>query len=224
MKQFKIVEDCLAHHKVMKVISTNIGRIREVEWRGSKITTGIFKEPVPGPLFLGKNGVKKDEVADLKVHGGSDKACYLYSADHYPFWKERYPEAEWQWGIFGENITVEGLDEGKIRIGDIFQLGQAVVQVSQPRLPCYKLGIRFGDATIVRHFLKSPYPGVYLRILEEGLVSNGDEMNLIKVNRKGMTVSDVFSLFSVNKDNTGLKAMACEQEFLAESIKSDLRP
>ncbi len=207
----------------MIIISTNIGRIREVDWRGQKITTGIFKEPVDEPLFLGKTGVNKDEVADLKVHGGSDKACYLYGSDQYAYWKERFPEVKWTWGIFGENLTVEGLDESRIRIGDIFRIGDATVQVSQPRLPCYKLGIRFGTPKIIKAFLESPYPGVYVRIVEEGRATRDDAMELIKPNPQGMTVAEVYSLFSSNKNDSGLRSQACEQEFLAESLKKDLR-
>jgi MOSC domain-containing protein YiiM len=207
----------------LKIISTNIGRIREVEWRGRKITTGIFKESVDEPLFLGKRGVNRDEVADLKVHGGSDKACYLYSADHYEYWKSQFPDASWKWGIFGENLTVKRLDEGKIKIGDTYRVGTAVIQVSQPRLPCYKLGIRFGNAGIVKKFLNAPFPGVYTRVVDEGYVRTGDKMHLVKENREGMTVREVYSLFSSQKDNTALRNIACEQEFLAESIKKDLR-
>ena len=177
----------------MQIISTNIGRIREVSWRGQKITTGIFKEPVNEPLFLGKMGINKDEVADLKHHGGSDKACYLYSADCYPYWKKRFPGQDLNWGIFGENLTVEGLDEGTIKIGEVYTIGKTVVQVSQPRLPCYKLGIRFESEKIVKQFLDSPYPGVYLRVIEEGYVKKGDKMELFKSNDPGMTVRDVYS-------------------------------
>lgn len=207
----------------MKIISTNIGRIREVELHGRKIITGIFKEPVNEPLFLGKTGVNKDEVADLKVHGGSDKACYLYSADCYPYWQKSYPGQKLGWGIFGENFTVEGLDEGKINIGDTYKIGTALVRVSQPRLPCYKLGIRFNSKKIVKQFLNSPFPGVYLRVIKKGFVKNGDSMELVKPNVPAVTVREIFSLFSSNKNNSVLKALACKQEFLAESIKKDLR-
>jgi MOSC domain-containing protein YiiM len=125
-------------------------------------------------------------------------------------------------GIFGENLTVSGLDEGQISIGDTYRLGSALVQVSQPRLPCYKLGIRFGHAKVVKQFLESPYPGVYLRILEEGHVKTGDTMELVEKNEDGMSVRDVYSLFSSNKENAEMKAQACALEFLAESIKKDL--
>jgi MOSC domain-containing protein YiiM len=178
--------------------------------------------PVDEPVFLGKTGVNKDEVADVKVHGGSDKACYLYSADCYPYWQKLFPDQNWNWGHFGENLTVEGLDEGNIRIGEIYTVGEAEVQVSQPRLPCYKLGIRFGSGKVVKQFLEGPYPGVYLRVIKEGNVKVGDSMTLSTANPGGMTVREVYSLFSQNKNNSDLKALACEQEFLAESIKKDL--
>jgi len=206
----------------MKIISTNIGRLREVDWNGRKITTGIFKEPVDQPLFLSKTGVNKDYIADLKVHGGSDKACYLYSADHYPYWKKIYPGLEWHWGMFGENLTIEGLDEGKTMIGDIFKIGEAIVQVSQPRIPCYKLGIRLQTMRVVKQFLESPYPGVYIRILEEGKVKTGDRMELAIPSEKQLSVRDVFSLFTTNKANIELKELAIGNEFLAKQMKEDL--
>lgn len=207
----------------MKIISTNIGRMREISWRGQKIITGIFKEPVFEPLFLGKDGVNKDHVSDRKHHGGSDKACYLYSADHYSYWKKLYPDLNWQWGLFGENLTVEGLDEGDMMIGDIYQIGEAKVQVSQPRLPCYKLGIRMESSKVVKEFLNSPYPGVYLRTLEEGHVKVGDVFKLIESAKNGISVREVYSLFSSNKLNFELKGLAINDQFLAESIKKDLR-
>jgi len=207
----------------MKIISTNIGRLREVDWHGRKITTGIFKVPVDEPLFLSKGGVKKDHVADLKVHGGSDKACYLYASDHYPYWKKQYPDLDWQWGMFGENLTVEGLDEGLVMIGDIFRAGEALVQVSQPRIPCYKLGIRMQNVHIVKHFLESPYPGVYLRILKEGFVKASDALELVEPAVQRLSVREVFSLFTANRANVELKELAVNSEFLAERMKADLR-
>lgn len=207
----------------MKIISTNIGRMREVDYRGQKITTGIFKEPVDESLFLGKSGVNKDYVSDMKHHGGSDKACYLYSADHYEYWKKLYPDLDWHWGFFGENLTIKGLDEGEVKIGDVYQVGSAVVQVSQPRLPCYKLGIRMQSPGVVKQFLESPYPGVYLRVTEEGHVKVGDEFILIESVKNGLSVREVYSLFSANKLNIEMKELAIGNEFLAESIKKDLR-
>lgn len=196
--------------------------MREITWRGQKMTTGIFKEPVFEPLFLGKEGVNKDHVSDRKHHGGSDKACYLYSADHYSYWKKQFPDLEWRWGLFGENLTVEGLDEGDIKIGDIYLIGDAKVQVSQPRLPCYKLGIRMKSSKAVKQFLNSPYPGVYLRILEDGHVNTGDVFEQLESGESRLSVREVYSLFSSNKLNLELKELAINDIFLAESIKKDL--
>lgn len=207
----------------MKIISTNIGRMREIEWRGQKITSGIFKEPVNEPLFLGKSGVSKDHVSDKKHHGGSDKACYLYSADHYDYWKNLYPDLNWNWGLFGENLTIEGLDEGEVIIGEIYKLGEAKVQVSQPRLPCYKLGIRMQSKKVVKEFLESPYPGFYLRVIDEGFVKIGDDFELIDSPESGLSVREVYSLFSSNKLNFELKELAINDEYLAVSIKKDLK-
>lgn len=207
----------------MKIISTNIGRMREIEWRGQKITSGIFKEPVNEPLFLGKSGVSKDHVSDKKHHGGSDKACYLYSADHYDYWKNLYPDLNWNWGLFGENLTIEGLDEGEVIIGEIYKLGEAKVRVSQPRLPCYKLGIRMQSKKVVKEFLESPYPGVYLRVIDEGFVKIGDDFELIDSPESGLSVREVYSLFSSNKLNFELKELAINDEYLAVSIKKDLK-
>lgn len=206
----------------MKIISTNIGRMREVNWNGRTITTGIYKESVHEPLYLSESGVRRDHVADLKVHGGSDKACYLYAADHYPYWKEKYPDLEWHWGMFGENLTVEGLDEGKVMIGDVYRVGEALVQVSQPRIPCFKLGIRMQNVRVVKQFLESHYPGVYLRVVEEGYVKTGDAMELTQSADQKISVRDVFSLFTVNKTNIELRELAIGNEFLAERMRADL--
>lgn len=206
----------------MRIISTNIGGSREIDWNGKKITTGMYKEPVSEPLFLGMNGVHNDHVSDLKHHGGSDKACYIYSADHYDYWKNIFPDLDWTWGMFGENLTIEELDEGLVRIGDIFQVGNAQVQVSQPRLPCYKLGIRLQSNMAVKQFLNSPYPGVYIRVIKEGTVKAGDTLELIKTNKTSLSVRAVFSLFSSNKLNIEMKELALQDDHLAKSIKNDL--
>ena len=207
----------------MKIIATNLAEIREVEWQGKMVKTGIYKFPVDEPIFLEKEDVKNDHVIDRKYHGGVDKACYLYSADHYGFWKEKYPDLDWQWGMLGENLTIEGLDESQIFIGDIFEIGEAVVQISQPRYPCYKLGFRFGSQVIVREFLESPYPGIYVRIIKEGNVKAGDAMTLIEKAEKSMSVRETFSFFTSQIDNIdGIKkAIAIPQ--LAEAWRKDLK-
>lgn len=204
----------------MKVISVNISKPKIVTWRGKEVKTGIFKVPVSS-ISLKKDRVENDAVIDLRYHGGEDKACYLYSADHYTYWKGLYPELEWNYGMFGENISVEGLNESNIKIGDVFKIGEAIVQVVQPRQPCFKLGIRFGTQKIVKDFLNSSFPGVYCRVLQEGEVKKGDSMLLEKSNCGSLSVADTYSLFSSNKKNKMLLKMALKEEFLAGSCKSD---
>ena len=206
----------------MKVLSTNIGKPQLIEWRGQQIETGIYKYPVNEPIFLGSEDVVADHVIDRRYHGGVDKACYLYSADHYSFWKNKYPEVDFNWGMFGENITMSGLNESQINIGDSFQLGEAVVQVSQPRQPCFKLGVRFNDQKVVSDFWELPYPGIYLRIIKQGNVKNGDEMILLDRNIESLTVSRVFSIFSGNRENMELIDKALKDDFLAASCRRDI--
>ena len=185
----------------MKVISTNIGRPTPIVWNGKQTTTGIFKSPVDEPLLLETESVAKDTIADRKVHGGVFKACYLFSADHYPYWKEKYPHLEWDWGMFGENLTIQGLDESQLRIGSIYRLGTALVQISQPREPCYKLGIRFGDQGILKQFIDHGRPGTYIRVLEPGTVSKGDSMELVTASESPLTIAQFYELlFAKEKD------------------------
>ncbi len=147
----------------MKVISTNIGKPTTIHWNGKEEQTGIFKYPTNEALYLGKTDVTKDTVIDRKHHAGINKACYLFSLDHYPYWKKMYPKLKWDWGMFGENLTIEGLNEAEIRIGDIFKIGNALIQVSQPREPCYKLGVRFGTQEILRQFIDHGFPSNFGR-------------------------------------------------------------
>lgn len=207
----------------MKIVSTNIAEPTVIEWRGQKVETGIYKYAVDSPIFLGKEDVVNDHVIDRRYHGGSDKACYLYSADHYSFWKSKYPNVDWQWGMFGENLTVIGLDESEIRIGDQLQVGDAVVQVSQPRQPCFKLGVRFGSQEAVSDFWELPYPGVYVRVLSEGSVKTGDEITLIKRDNDSLSVSQIFSIFRRNRENKELILNAIAEPYLAASCRRDIK-
>ncbi|PTN09816.1 MOSC domain-containing protein [Mangrovibacterium marinum] len=206
----------------MKVVSTNIGQAVEIVWRGKKELTGMYKYPVDEPILLGKEDVAKDDVMDRKYHGGLDKACYLYSHDHYKWWKARYPEADWDLGFFGENLTVEGIDESQIRIGAVYRLGDAIVQVTQPRQPCYKLGIRAGNPQIVADFWNAPYPGVYVRVLQEGAVKTGDTMQLLEPATANMTLTEVFSLFTHERRNIEKLQRAVAIPEMAASCRKDL--
>lgn len=178
----------------MKVISTNLGTATTFVWNGHEEQTGIFKKPVSKPLYLSKNDVSNDTVIDRVHHAGIHKACYLFASGNYPYWKKLYPELDWDWGMFGENLTVEGLNESIIRIGDIYKLGTALVQVSQPREPCYKLGVRFGTQEILRQFIDHKHPGTYVRILKEGEVKTGDELELKEQSENTLTVQQFYTL------------------------------
>ena len=207
----------------MKIISTNIGKPQTINWHGEEVKTGIYKYSVSYPISLGNEDVVNDHVIDRRYHGGVDKACYLYSADHYKYWQNLYPDLEMPWGMFGENLTVEGLHEVEINIGDTFRIGEVVVQVTQPRQPCYKLGIRFGTQKIVKQFVDSGYAGVYVRVLQEGKIKTGDEVQLID-KRNSLSIRKVFELlytqnFENEKDNF---EKAINDPFIAASCRKDL--
>ncbi|MFC2109081.1 MOSC domain-containing protein [Bacteroidota bacterium] len=175
----------------MKVIATNIGERKKIIWKGTHFDTGIFKFPVPS-IFLGKEDVEEDKVIDRESHGGVNKAVYMYSIDHYPFWKEQYKDLDWQYGMFGENISVEGLQETELHIGDVFKVGEAVVAVSEPREPCSKLGMRFNDGGMVKKFWKTTKCGAYFRVLTLGEVKAGDELILIEKHAENKSVAEIY--------------------------------
>lgn len=188
----------------MKVVSVNIGERRKIQWRSKSVETGIFKYPVD-KIALGVHDVDTDQVVDRKYHGGADKACYLFSADVYDFWKAKYPKLDWDWGMFGENITVSGLDESQMMIGAQYRIGEAVVEVSEPRQPCFKLGIRFGTQKILKEYIAQEHSGVYIRVLKPGIVKSEDELTLLKEG-ENLSVQDVFRLiYKKSKDMTLLE-------------------
>jgi len=205
----------------MKIISTNIGEARTISWKGKEVTTGIFKFPVNQAIFLGTEDVVSDNVIDRRYHGGVDKACYLYSADHYKYWQTLYPTLEMPWGIFGENLTVEGLHEAEINIGDIFKIGETVVQATQPRQPCFKLEFRFNDDKIVRQFIDSGFSGVYVRVLEKGNVNAGDSMELME-RKDSLSIQKVYELIYTDTFQKDAVLQAVNDPFIAASCRKDL--
>ncbi|MBI2115875.1 MAG: MOSC domain-containing protein, partial [candidate division NC10 bacterium] len=158
----------------MKLISVNVGLPREVVYKGKTVKTGIFKEPVPGRVQVHRLNLDGDRQADLSVHGGPSKAVYAYPSEHYGYWRQELPGMDLPWGMFGENFTTEGLLEDLVNIGDRFRVGSAEVMVTEPRLPCYKLGVKFGREDIVKRFLQSGRTGFYVAVLQEGEVGAGD--------------------------------------------------
>jgi len=204
----------------MKLLSVNVGRPRAVMQDGDAVLTGIFKDPVKGRVTLRTLNLDGDGQADLSVHGGPTKAVYVYPSEHYDFWKRELPGMELPWGMFGENFTTVGLLESQLNIGDKFHVGSATVTVTEPRMPCYKLGIKFGRPDIVKKFLASERTGFYFRVLEEGAVGADDGVRLIERNNDGLRVSDVTSLYTHEKANLGLLRRAIKVEALPESWKS----
>lgn len=212
-----------------KIISLNVGLPRTVNFHGQAVTTGIFKEPVKGRIKLRRLNLDGDRQADLTVHGGPDKAVYAYPAEHYDYWKKRLPNMKLPWGMFGENFTTEGLLENQVNIGDVFQIGSSEVVATQPRMPCYKLGVKFGRMDIVRQFMESKLTGIYFRVLKEGEVGAGDAIELISRDVNNVTVKDVVQLVTGKGDLTTIrravhiKALpeAWRQEFLDYLGKQD---
>ena len=179
----------------MKIISLNVGLPREVQWHGRNVTTGIFREPVSGRVQLRKLNLDGDRQADLEVHGGAYKAVYCYPSEHYPYWKKELPGRDLPMGVFGENFTIEGLLETDAHLGDQFSVGTAAVVVTQPRLPCYKLGVRFDSDDLVKRFLASGRSGFYVAVLREGEVGAGDEILLVARNSQAVPVTEITRLY-----------------------------
>ena len=203
-----------------KLISVNVGLPRIVMDNGEPVTTGIFKEPVAGRVMLRALNLDGDGQADLSVHGGLSKAVYAYPSEHYQYWRQEFPEMKLPWGIFGENFTTTGLFESELNIGDKFQVGSAIVMVTEPRLPCYKLGIKFGRTDIIKRFLASERTGFYFAVLREGEVGAGDQIELIERSQGSVSVNQIVQLYAREKHNTGLLRRAIASEALPESWKS----
>jgi MOSC domain-containing protein YiiM len=207
----------------MKIISTNLGNPTKIVWNGKETTTGIYKFPVDQPILLESTDVKGDSVIDRKHHGGIYKAAYLFSADRYAYWKEKYPDLEWNWGMFGENLTIQGLDESQIRIGSIYRLGTALVQITQPREPCYKLGIRFKDQNMIKQFIDQGFPGTYVRVLESGTVKTGDSMELSKASETPLTVQEFYKLLYAKTKDSHVLRLALQNEAIPKSKREKLK-
>lgn len=204
----------------MKLVSVNVGLPRLVMRNGEPVSTGIFKEPVEGRVILRTLNLDGDRQSDLSVHGGPGKAVYAYPFEHYDYWKQELLVKELPWGMFGENFTTEGLFETELNIGDTFRVGSAQIMITEPRMPCYKLGLRFGRSDIIRMFLQSERTGFYFSVVQEGEVRAGDQFELIKRNKHGVRVSDITRLYVREKDNYSLLRRVIEVEALPESWRN----
>jgi MOSC domain-containing protein YiiM len=209
----------LALFRVMRIVSVNVGLPREIIWQGKLVTTGIFKQPVKAPVMLRTLNLDGDKQADLTVHGGVDKAVYVYPSEHYDYWRAELPDMDLPWGMFGENFTTEGLVEEDVHIGDRFRIGEAEVIVTQPRMPCYKLGIKFGRADMVKKFLASRRTGFYFAVVRGGMVSAGDWAELIGRDQQEVSVADITRIYAFEKDDLRTLQRAIEIDALPEGWK-----
>jgi MOSC domain-containing protein YiiM len=206
-----------------QLVSVNVGLPREVDWHGRVVRTSIWKEPVDGPVRVSALNLEGDQQSDLSVHGGKDKAVYVYPREHYEYWKRELPGQELSWGAFGENLTTEGLLEPDVRIGDRLRIGSAEFVVTQPRTPCFKLGVRFGRDDMVKRFLRSGRSGFYLAVVREGEVARSNPIEFAGRDDHGVTVADIASLYARDMDDEGLVRRAIEVPALPEGWKEYFR-
>jgi MOSC domain-containing protein YiiM len=205
----------------MKLVSVQIGRPRNVQWHGKLVSTGIYKEPVDGRrIMVHRFNLNGDQQADLTVHGGPDKAIYVYPVEHYVTWAEELERSRFSFGQFGENFTVEGMLEETVCIGDIFRIGKAQFEVTQPRVPCYKLGIKMGSMRFPKRFLASGRTGYYLRVLEEGEVGAGDSIERIKTDRQPMTIQEAVRLAFFEQGDVAMLEKALRIHALSQEWRS----
>jgi MOSC domain-containing protein YiiM len=203
----------------MELVSVQVGLPRMVNWRGEAVSTGIFKQPVAGSILVRTLNLDGDQQADLSVHGGPEKAVYGYPAEHYAFWREQLGE-ELAWGSFGENLTTRGLDEETLQIGDRLRVGGAELIVTQPRLPCFKLNVRFNRPDMVRRFLASRLTGFYFAVAHEGLVAADDAITLLARDSGGVSVADITRVFAFEKDDWATMERIVAVPALAEGWRS----
>jgi len=207
----------------MKLLSINVGVPREIEWNGKMVRTSIFKQPVQGRVRVAQLNLEGDQQSDLSVHGGIDKAVYAYPSEHYASWREELPGIDLPRGVFGENFTTEGLLEETVHIGDRLRIGSAHFVVTQPRMPCFKLGIRFNRPDIVKRFLHSGRAGFYLAVPVEGEVTADDSIELLARDEDGITVADVISLYRTDATNQELLRRVTEVPSLPKAWRDYFR-
>jgi len=206
-------------HSTGKIVSVCVSKPKIVEVNGELVSTGIFKEPVSGRVQLRTLNLDGDEQADLTVHGGIDKALYSYPLEHYTWWQKQLPEVEFPLGKFGENLTTTGLLETDVFIGDEFQMGTAIVKVSQPRLPCYKLGIKFGRRDVIKTFVQSGFSGIYFSVIQEGELGVGDKIKFLGGDEYRISVRDVANLFNGKRARDPDFIELCLRSQLAKQMK-----
>ncbi len=204
----------------MKVVSLNVAIPRTVVWKGHEVRTGIFKEPVDGPVMMRRLNLDGDRQADLTVHGGPAKAVYAYPSEHYPLWKSELPGMVLPWGMFGENLTTEGMNEETTNIGDKFQIGEAIVMVTQPRTPCYKLAVKFDRDDMLKRLLGNGRSGFYFSVVQQGVVQAGDTIDKIHEDAEKISVADFNRLYRDGGNNADLLRRAASLQAVPENWRS----
>jgi MOSC domain-containing protein YiiM len=207
----------------MKVHSVNVGQPRRIRWKGRVVTTGIFKHPVEGRVAVRTLNLDGDGQADSSVHGGIKKAVYVYPFEHYLFWRAELPDMELSPGAFGENLTTDGLREDTVGIGDRFQIGSAELMVTEPRMPCSKLGLRFGREDMPKLFLKSRRSGFYLAVVQQGEVGFGDTIQSTHREPSRVTVTDIVNMYLGDGGNLDLLHRAVRLEALSDKWRERLQ-
>lgn len=207
----------------MELLAISLAEPKQVEYDGRSISTGIYKEPVEGPVKAGAFGLEGDVQVDLKNHGGKDKAIYVYTVENYRFWERELKKSSFAFGQFGENFTVCGMPDDAVHIGDIFAIGKLVVQVTQPRVPCFKLGIKMGDPSFVDAFLNSGRTGFYFRVLEEGEVNSGDTIVRLQEDEGRLNIRDAMLAIIKGPRQQEIIERALRIEALSESWQESLK-
>jgi MOSC domain-containing protein YiiM len=206
----------------VNIVSVNVGLPQAVPWKGTWVETAIFKKPIPGPVEIKKLNLEGDRQADLTVHGGANKAVYAYPSEHYSEWKNELGLFELDPGAFGENLTTAGLQEDETYIGDELQVGSAVLQVVQPRLPCYKLTVKFARDDMIKRFLAKRKPGIYFSVLREGVVETGSKIELLRRDELHVTIVDVFDQV-IGRGNPGKLERMLQSDVLPQDLKDWLQ-
>ncbi len=207
---------------MMRLLSINVSKPKPITYNGKIVHTGIFKEPISGTVMLREKNIDGDGQGDLKVHGGTYKAIYGYPIEHYSHWQQELNRDDLLYGQFGENLTVEGMLEESIHIGDVFQIGTTVkLQITQPRVPCFKLGYKMGLSEFPKQFLESRRVGFYFRVLAEGEITAGDAISRIEIAPEPMSVKEILNLRYFNTDNHEKIAKARKLPALSPSWKKD---
>mgnify|MGYP001037787678 CR=1 FL=1 len=207
----------------MTIRSTNAAEPAVIQWKGESLPTGIFKKSRPEGIYLSPEGVRGDTIGNPKVHGDALKAAYLFASGEYPYWKSLYPSLDWEMGMFGENLTVEGLDEGGLVMGSTYRIGEALVRITTPREPCYKLGIRFQDQDIIEKFVDRERPGTYVSVLEAGPIKPGDPMQLVETGEHPLSIRDYYRMWYARDKDPGALSLALKMAWLPASTRQQLQ-